>query len=153
MSSNPESSLEDEDDQKPATIKIGQQQAVYEEEGEKQNEEGVIHQVLSQAYGKESDQEQKDKEGTAVNWPECGQMLSDYTKLLLQALLFPTMFPFGTGNVTKKNQLTEVSLTESNNHLLSYGMKDEKERAAFPIAQHSQWMHWSQNTAERHCVN
>lgn len=119
------------------------------------NEEDVIRQALSQAFGEQTnDQDQNDQEqGTTVNWPDRGQMLSDYSTPSLQALLFPTLFPFGVGDVTKKNRLTEVSLTHSNQHLLNYALKEEGGQLTFPFAQHSRWMHWAQNTAERHRVN
>jgi len=47
----------------------------------------------------------------------------------------------------------ELSLTESNKHLLWYAVQDKEGKWLYPFARHERWMHWVQNTAERHQIN
>jgi hypothetical protein len=44
------------------------------------------------------------KTKTRLNWPTHGPMLSDYNTPLLQAMLFPTLFPYGLGDCTKRDR-------------------------------------------------
>ena len=54
-----------------------------------------------------------------INWNAGeGEVLNDYTVAHLQALAFPTLFPFGVGGATNKDRHIEVTLTEVNNHIL-----------------------------------
>eukprot|EP00978_Attheya_sp_CCMP212_P020530 scaffold58917_cov62-Attheya_sp.AAC.1 len=53
--------------------------------------------------------------------------------------------------VTTKDRRTGVKLTESNKHLLKYAIFNHaKNLWWYPFATDPRWMHWAQNTAERH---
>ena len=49
--------------------------------------------------------------------------MSDYTTPSIQAMAFPTLFPYGTGDVTNKKRLVEVTMVDANEHLLKYAVK------------------------------
>jgi hypothetical protein len=69
-------------------------------------------------------------------------------------MTFPTLFPYGCGDVTNKDRSVTVSMTESNKHLLNYAIYDETEgRFVYPFASHPRWLKWAQNTCERHRLN
>ena len=85
-----------------------------------------------------------------VPFPEQTNRVNDYNYPSLQALAFPTLFPFGVGDVAKRDRISHVSLTNSNTHLMKYCKYDEiKHEYVYPFATHDRWMHWAQNTAER----
>ena len=87
-------------------------------------------------------------------WPAAGKVLSDYDTPGIQAMAFPTLFPLGKGDVTQKTRRVEVSLTESNQHLLKYCYYDQNRgKYVYPFAEHERWCFWAQNTAERHRAN
>ena len=87
-------------------------------------------------------------------WPTAGRVLSDYNTPGIQAQAFPTLFPFGRGDVTMKDRLVEVTMTEANKHYLTYAVWNETDEIwVYPFAEHRRWVHWAQNTAERHRVN
>ena len=74
--------------------------------------------------------------GSAENpiaWPEGGENLSDYSTPHLQAMAFPTLFPFGVGDATYKDRNVKVTLTESNPHLLKYAILDENKNEFFTL--------------------
>ena len=50
--------------------------------------------------------------------------LSDYNHPHIQALAFPTLFPFGDGDATNRDRRKYISMTDSNKHLLKYCIKD-----------------------------
>ena len=90
-----------------------------------------------------------------LDWPEQGTRLSDYCTPSLQAMAFPTLFPWGPkGDFSKTNRSTYVSPTDANKHLLKYAVWDQDDDLwHYPFAEHPTWCHWAQNTAERHRVN
>ena len=66
-------------------------------------------------------------------------------------MAFSTLFLYGDGDITRVSRLIDVSLTISNKHLLNYAVPTQDQSNYFyPFAEHDRWMHWSQNTAERH---
>ena len=110
-----------------------------------QLDDEIISQFLQDQYGTSND---------PIPWHEANQILSDYNHPYLQALAFPTLFPFGHGDVTNKDRIIDVSITESNSHLLKYSyFSSVKNEWIYPFVRHQRWVHWSQNTAERHRVN
>lgn len=113
------------------------------------DEEEDIKQLLKQRFSRPPSQPSRDVQAT-INWPERGAFINDFNHSNLQAKIFPTLFPFGVGDVTSKDRLVTVTQTESNKHLLNYVIPDGKGNYRFPFAEHSRWMHWAQNTAERH---
>jgi hypothetical protein len=46
--------------------------------------------------------------------------VNDYSTTSLQVTTFPTLFPYGCGDVTNKERSMTVSMTQSNGHLLNY---------------------------------
>lgn len=86
-----------------------------------------------------------------ADFPTGGRILSDYTTPGIQAMAFPTLFPQGCGDVTKRDRRHEVSTTDANRHLLTYAVWDTtKEWYFYPFVQHARWAHWAHDTAE--CV-
>ena len=68
--------------------------------------------------------------------------------------MIPTLFPYGIGDITNKDRMSAVSLTESNNHLQKYAVFDEKQKKwIYPFAKHNRWCHYVQNICEHHRVN
>ena len=69
-------------------------------------------------------------------------------------MAFPTLFPFSYGDVTDRDRISNVILVNSNKHLLKYCIHDSiSDIFVYLYAKYDQWMHWSQNTAERYRVN
>ena len=84
-----------------------------------------------------------------LSYPAAGAPLSEFTTPHLQAMTFPTLFPYGVGDVTFGDRLYPVTLTDSNKHLTRYAeVIDGKLETRF--ASHPRWAHWAQNMAERH---
>ena len=50
--------------------------------------------------------------------PALGNRINNYSYLSIQSLAFPTLFPFSIGNVTNRDRVSSISLTDSNQHLL-----------------------------------
>ena len=95
--------------------------------------------------------------GTETNpmpFPEQTVHANEYTYPSIQSLAFPALFPFGKGDVSNNDRNIFVSLTESNRFLLKYCACDAKVgEYTYPFATHDRWIHWAQNTSERHRVN
>ena len=87
-----------------------------------------------------------------IHMPPPGDSMSDYSDPYIQSKAFPYMFPFGLGDVTGKNREHIVSMTDANKHLVKYCVFLDN-RYRYPFAEHPTWMHWAQNTAERHRHN
>ena len=57
-----------------------------------------------------------------INWPSRSNRLNDYSQPFLQCMAFPTLFPYGKGDWFNRERNIDVSLTESNKHLLKYAV-------------------------------
>ena len=70
-------------------------------------------------------------------FPESTSKLNDYDHPCMQSLSFPTLIPCGKiGEVTNRNRVSEVTLTESNEHQLKYCVYDDsKNEHVHPFAQ------------------
>ena len=78
-------------------------------------------------------------------------ILNDYTTPSIQALAFPTLFPYGVGDCTKKTRSVNVTTTVAIKHYLNYSVHNSNTRmTVYPFARHKRWMHFGQNMAERH---
>ena len=88
--------------------------------------------------------------GAHMNWPAQGQPLSDYSTPYLQSMAFPHLFPFGDGDVTKKDRQFTVTMTNANKHLVCYAhFNRQTEIWHYPFVEDARWVFWAQNTAER----
>ena len=90
--------------------------------------------------------------GTPINpvpWPTQGRPLNEYHTIYLQAMAFPTLFPYGVGDVTMKDRRTFVSLTDSAKHLIKY-CQLRNGKYEYRFASHPRWLHWVHNICERH---
>jgi hypothetical protein len=88
-----------------------------------------------------------------IDWPTTGPPVNDYSTPDLQAAAFPTLFPFGRGDVTNRDRMTTVTLQAANHHLLWFCIKKSDGLFHYPFAEHDRWMYWAQNTDERHRFN
>ena len=66
------------------------------------------------------------------------------------ALLFPTLFPFGMGDPTKKSRLKEVTEALGFKHLLKYACKNSKQELYYPFAEHQRFKFWAHDRRRRH---
>ena len=125
----------------------------------------AVEQHVRDAYGEDNDSSEQQEPTVETNedgvpvapWPPRGKGLSDYNTPSIQAMAFPTLFPYGTGDVTQKVRDVDVTMTDANEHLLKYAVERPKdsdlEGYFYPFVEHDRWMHWAQNTAERHRIN
>ena len=95
-----------------------------------------------------------------INWPTQRRKLNDYSQPYLQCMAFPTLFPYGKGDWFNRERNIEVSLTDSNKHLLKYAVYNTKSEIdelepsyIYPFAEHDRWVNWAQNINERHRIN
>ena len=65
-------------------------------------------------------------------------------------MAFPTLFPYGVGDVTMGDRETKVSMTDSAAHLVKYAEKKKNRKWKYRFASHPRWLHWAQNICERH---
>ena len=80
--------------------------------------------------------------------------LNDYNTPSLQSMAFPTLFPYGVGDITMRTRRYDVTFTNAMKHYLNYAVYDPRLNThIFPFAEHSRWVHWAQNTEERHRFN
>jgi hypothetical protein len=108
--------------------------------------------TLPQVYSLEF--QDKSSSTLIAEWPTPGAFVNDYSTRSLQIMTFPTLFPYGCGDVTNKDRSMTVLMTESNKHLLNYAIYGKTQgRFVYPFASHPRWLKWDQNTCERHCLN
>ena len=76
---------------------------------------------------------------------------NEYATLSLQSMCFPTLFPYGVGDITRVGRRYDVTLTESNRHLLNQVVADNIDGNSYVYlsAMYNRWMHWSHNATER----
>ena len=94
----------------------------------------------------------KSMNDNVVLMPDPGDALSDFNTPYIQGMAFPTLFPYGVGDVTAMNRDHIVTMTEANKHLLKYYIEIDGE-GMYIFAAHNTWKHWAQNTAERNRLN
>ena len=95
-----------------------------------------------------------------ISWPTQSLWLNDYSQPFLQCMAFPTLFPYGKGDWFNRERNVEVSLTDSNKHLLKYAVRNTisdtdnlEPEYIYPFAEHERWANWAQNINERHRIN
>ena len=65
-------------------------------------------------------------------------------------MAFPTLFPYGKGDPTKKTRLREVSLTEGFKHLIKYADRSTTGTFSWRFASHPRFPYWALNLKQRH---
>ena len=108
------------------------------------SDEVIIKELLENASKKA-----RANDHNIIEMPEAGRKLNDYSEPFIRSMAFP----YGLEDVTGQDRKVIVSMTDSNAHLLRYCIRDRTERKeeyTYPFANHPSWMHWAQNTVERH---
>lgn len=111
-----------------------------------------------------------------IPWPANGARVNDFDTPGLFSMAFPCLFPYGAGDPTLRDRQKEVSLDQAGKHLAKYAvnMKKVKEillssaltneqrsiveslhtqndpQFSYPFVQHTRFIHFLQNTVERH---
>ena len=81
-----------------------------------------------------------------LDWPSNdGDPINEFRTEGLATMAFPTLFPYGKGDPTKKTRLREVSLTEGLKHLIKY--VDCSTTGTFS---HPRFSYWAPNMKQRH---
>ena len=93
------------------------------------------------------------KDAPVFGWPSIGEKVSDYSYQYVQALAFPTLFPHGVGDYFGGEREVPITLGQSAAHLLKYCYKASNGEWIYPFARNNRWLHWVQNTVERHRFN
>ena len=93
------------------------------------------------------------KDAPVFGWPSIGQKVSDYSYEHVQSLAFPTLFPNGVGDYFGGEREVPITLGQSAAHLLKYAVKSTDGEWIYPFVRHMRWLHWIQNTVERHRFN
>ena len=119
-------------------------------------QQGILNMLNEESQLMET--ENTENLGTTNNpmpFTEATNTLNDCVHQFMQSLAFPILFPCGAkGDVTDPDRVVEVAVADANNHSLKHCMCDDaKEEHAHPFAEHNRWMHWAQNTSERHRAN
>ena len=89
-------------------------------------------------------------ENTTLPWPELSKTaVSEFTTEGLATMAFPTLFPFGTGDPTKKQRHYAVSLADAFKHLISFG-EIINGKIVWRFASHPRFMYWALSIKQRH---
>ena len=65
-------------------------------------------------------------------------------------MAFPTLFPYGKGDPTKRARLREISLTEGCKHLIKYADLSTDGTFTWRFASHPRFPYWALNMKQRH---
>ena len=91
-------------------------------------------------------------DNTPLTWPELSKTpVSEFTTEGLATMAFPTLFPYGIGDPTKKQRHHAVSLTDAFKHLVSFG-EIVNNKIVWRFASHPRFMYWALNMKQRHQV-
>jgi len=87
-----------------------------------------------------------------VDWPAVNpKPINEFEYDGLCSLAFPAIFPYGTGDPTKKARRFEISETDGFNHLLKYATKNAVDNQLYyPFVQHSRFKFWAYDRIRRH---
>ena len=86
-----------------------------------------------------------------LEWPSNdGQPINEFQTEGLATMAFPTLFPHGKGDPTKKTRLREVSLTEGFKHLIKYADLSPLQTFTWRFASHLRFPYWALNMKQRH---
>lgn len=92
----------------------------------------------------------KGDEDVSIPWPKQGsEPVNEWATPFLMSLCFPTLFPFGAGDVTNPDRHHEISFSKAVTHYQKYCIiRDGKPE--WPCSDHPRWPHWARNVEERH---
>jgi hypothetical protein len=87
----------------------------------------------------------------AVPWPErADDPIDEYNTVYLLTRSFPTLFPFGTGDITNNIRVKDVTYHEGVQHYLWFAYKDEMTGIwEWPFTQDNRAIHYLQDVDER----
>ena len=71
---------------------------------QQQLDEDAIADALPERFGTRED---------PLDWPEGQRRINDFSEAKIQAMAFPTLFPYGVGDATNTERRQEVSLTDA----------------------------------------
>ena len=74
--------------------------------------------ILKHHFQKNDDNENSTTD--PILWPQFGSTVSDFSDAGLLSKSFPTLFPYGTGDVTCLDRLSKVTLDAAGKHYLKY---------------------------------
>lgn len=86
-----------------------------------------------------------------MQWPRRNETPNDeYNTSYLYTMAFPTLFPFGSGDIHYKlDRLHKISVNDANCHYLKYYDIDNKR---YPFAEHPRFLHFAQDLDERNRI-
>ena len=86
-----------------------------------------------------------------MDWPSNdGDPINEFRTEGLASMTFPTLFPYGKGDPTKRTRLREVSLTEGFKHLIKYAELSTNGTFTWRFASHPRFPYWALNMKQRH---
>ena len=81
-------------------------------------------------------------------WPTQGSVIDEYSTAWLLTKSFPSLFPFGNGDVTcLQNRRKRVSLKDALEHYQRYAIRKEDGTWVWPFSRHHRFMHYLQDSA------
>ena len=90
-----------------------------------------------------------DDEDGSIPWPKQGsEPVNEWTTPFLMSLCFPTLFPFGSGDVTNPDRHHEMSFSKAVTHYEKYCIERDG-KFEWPLQDHPRWPHWARNVEER----
>ena len=124
-------------------------------ETDKETEEETNDEIIQTIV--ESDLEtpfQVDRIGEFIqmNWPTVDPTpINEFKTDGLASLAFPSLFPLGEADPTKKGRIEEVSETDGFKHLLKYATINTKTNEYYyPFVTHSRFKYWAYDRIRRH---
>ena len=86
-----------------------------------------------------------------LDWPaNAGDPINEICTEGLASMAFPTLFPYGKGDPTKRTRLCEVSLTNGFKHLIKYADLSTNGIFTWRFASHPRFPYWALNMKQRH---
>lgn len=87
-----------------------------------------------------------------INWPTVDPTpINEFKTDGLASLAFPSLFPLGMADPTKKSRIDEVSETDGFKHLLKYATKHTTTNEYYyPFVTHSRFKFWAYDRIRRH---
>ena len=87
-----------------------------------------------------------------IDWPTVNPIpINEFEFDGLASMCFPSLFPNGLGDPTKKSRQIEVSETDGFKHLLKYSTLNTKTNEMYyPFAKHPRFKFWAYDRLRRH---